>query len=124
MAKELKEGQSVYQLIETRDGDLYLMEGVIVAIRRVEHPDPDDPYFPEYVEVDVQWIAGAPADVVERWGLDKELSPDRLETDLEEVARKHIAWVTNTLNKRVAEHKQAKAEGRLATYPCQPEEDD
>lgn len=121
--KELKPGTSVFQRIEADNGDIYFMEGVVTECRVVEHPDPEDRYFPRYVEVDIQWFAGAPADIVASYGFCQEQDPDGLETDIDELARKHIEWVTNQVRNRLAERAAAKADGRIAVYPKQPKEE-
>ena len=121
--KLLEPGTSVFKLIEAKDGDLYFMEGVVTDVHVVDHPDPEDRYYPRYVQVSVQWFSGAPSDIVASWGYDEELDPDDLETDVEALAKRHVAWVTNQIQTRLAERAAAKAAGRIAVYPKQPKDE-
>ena len=121
--KVLQPGTSVFKRITADNGELYIMEGVVTDLLVVEHPDSEDRYFPRYVQVSIQWFAGAPSDIVASWGYQEEQDPDDLETDAEELARKHIEWVTNQMQQRLAHRAASKAAGRIAVYPKQPKED-
>ena len=120
---ERQPGQSVFKLVEDKRGDLYVMEGVVTACRVIPHPDPESRYYPQYVEIDIQWFAGAPADIVAEWGYETERDPDDYATSSEELVAQYVERVSTQLHGRLEARAAAKAQGRILVFPAQEKEE-
>lgn len=126
MDKVFEIGTLVYKVIENDSGTPFLMEGVIVDVRVAEHPDPDDRYYPRYVETDVRWFAGAPDNIVESWGLDENIDTDWFSVTPEDAVQRYknrLDTKASIADSRLVALHEARAAGRTVAFPKEKEDE-
>ena len=115
-------GTLVYKLVTDKCDDPWIMIGVVIDARRYtskEHPEE-----PPYDEYDVRWFAGAPDNIVERYGFvdcctwkGDGYKHNSFERNPDIIAQEWKDWAVSTMDERLAAVKSAQAEGRFAVYP-------